>query len=124
MGERSPRRQGTLCGGGRYDGLIELLGGKPAPACGFSVGIERVIELMRDNAGASARPDCEVYVLHQGGATFDRQCGGRTTARLRLDVILHAGEANLKAQMKRADASGARYAVIVGEREAPSPWPP
>ena len=111
--------QGTLCGGGRYDGLIELLGGKAAPACGFSVGIERVIELMRDNAGASARPDCEVYVLHQGGATFDPAM--RAAERLRdcgLDVILHAGEANLKAQMKRADASGARYAVIVGEQEA------
>lgn len=111
--------QGTLCGGGRYDGLIELLGGKAAPACGFSVGIERVIELMRDNAGASARPDCEVYVLHQGGATFEPAM--RAAERLRdcgLDVILHAGEANLKAQMKRADASGARYAVIVGEQEA------
>ncbi len=111
--------QGTLCGGGRYDGLIELLGGKPAPACGFSVGIERVIELMRDNAGASARPDCEVYVLHQGGATFEPAM--RAAERLRdcgLDVILHAGEASLKAQMKRADASGARYAVIVGEQEA------
>ena len=111
--------QGTVCGGGRYDGLIELLGGKPAPACGFSVGIERVIELMRDNAGASARPDCEVYVLHQGGATFEPAM--RAAERLRdcgLDVILHAGEASLKAQMKRADASGARYAVIVGEQEA------
>jgi len=111
--------QGTLCGGGRYDGLIELLGGKAAPACGFSVGIERVIELMRDNAGASARPDCEVYVLHQGGATFEPAM--RAAERLRdcgLDVILHAGEASLKAQMKRADASGARYAVIVGEQEA------
>jgi len=111
--------QGTLCGGGRYDGLIELLGGKAAPACGFSVGIERVIELMRDNAGASVRPDCEVYVLHQGGATFEPAM--RAAERLRdcgLDVILHAGEASLKAQMKRADASGARYAVIVGEQEA------
>src|SRR6267378_2945761 len=90
--------QGTLCGGGRYDGLIELMG---------------------DNAGASARPDCEVYVLHQGGATFEPAM--RAAERLRdcgLDVILHAGEASLKAQMKRADASGARYAVIVGEQEA------
>jgi histidyl-tRNA synthetase len=111
--------QGTVCGGGRYDGLIELLGGKPAPACGFSLGIERVIELMRDNAGSNERPDCQVYVLHRGGATFDAAI--RAAERLRdggLHVILHAGEASLKAQMKRADASGARYAVIVGEREA------
>jgi histidyl-tRNA synthetase len=111
--------QGTVCGGGRYDGLIELLGGKPAPACGFSIGIERVIELMRDNAAAGARPECEVYVLHQGGATLVPAL--QAAERLRdagLAVILHAGEASLKSQMKRADASGAMYAVIVGEREA------
>jgi histidyl-tRNA synthetase len=111
--------QGTVCGGGRYDGLIELLGGKPAPACGFSIGIERVIELMGENAGAGTRPDCQVYVLHQGGATYEAAM--QAAERLRdagLDVILHAGDASLKSQMKRADASGARYAVIVGEREA------
>jgi len=111
--------QGTVCGGGRYDGLVELLGGKPAPACGFSIGIERVIELMRDNAASAARPDCHVYVLHQGGGTYEAAM--RAAERLRdagLDVILHAGEASLKSQMKRADASGASYAVIVGEREA------
>jgi histidyl-tRNA synthetase len=111
--------QGTVCGGGRYDGLIELLGGKAAPACGFSIGIERVIELMRDNPGSGARPDCDVYVLHQGGDTYEPAMGA--AERLRdagLNVILHAGESSLKSQMKRADASGARYAVIVGEQEA------
>lgn len=111
--------QGTVCGGGRYDGLIELLGGKPAPACGFSIGANRVVELMGDNAGRVARPDCQVYVLHQGGATLEMAM--RASERLRdagVGVILHAGEASLKSQMKRADGSGARYAVIVGEREA------
>jgi len=111
--------QGTVCGGGRYDGLIELLGGKAAPACGFSIGIERVIELMRDNPASGARPDCDVYVLHQGGDTYEPAMGA--AERLRdagLNVILHAGESSLKSQMKRADASGARYAVIVGEQEA------
>jgi histidyl-tRNA synthetase len=111
--------QGTVCGGGRYDGLIEQLGGKSAPACGFSIGAERVIELMRDNAGGSTRPDCQVYVLHQGAGTFEMAL--RAAERLRdagLDVILHAGESSLKSQMKRADASGASYAVIVGEQEA------
>jgi histidyl-tRNA synthetase len=111
--------QGTVCGGGRYDGLIELLGGKAAPACGFSIGIERVIELMRDNPGSGARPECDVYVLHQGGDTYEPAM--RAAERLRdagLNVILHAGESSLKSQMKRADASGARYAVIVGEQEA------
>jgi len=111
--------QGTICGGGRYDGLIELLGGKPAPACGFSIGIERVIDLMRDKAGSSVQPDCEVYVLHQGGATYEPAM--RAAEWLRdagLDVMLHAGESSLKSQMKRADASGAVYAVIIGEQEA------
>jgi histidyl-tRNA synthetase len=111
--------QGTICGGGRYDGLIELLGGKPAPACGFSIGIERVVELMGDGPAAGARPDCDVYVVHQGGATLESAL--QAAERLRdagLDVIVHAGEASLKSQMKRADASGAVYAVIVGEREA------
>jgi histidyl-tRNA synthetase len=74
---------------------------------------------MGDNAGGAARPDCQVYVLHQGGATLEMAM--QAAERLRdagLGVILHAGDASLKSQMKRADASGARYAVIVGEREA------
>ena len=111
--------QGTVCGGGRYDGLIELLGGKPAPACGFSIGAERVIDLMRDNAADLPPPVCQVYLLHQGGQTL--AVAMRAAERLRdagLKVILHAGESSLKSQMKRADASGARYAVIVGEQEA------
>jgi histidyl-tRNA synthetase len=111
--------QGTICGGGRYDPLIEMLGGRPAPACGFAIGIERVIELMRE-AGATPRAaDCDAYILHQGGAT--QSLAFRAAERLRdagLNVILHAGEASLKSQMKRADASGAQYAVIVGESEA------
>ena len=59
--------QGTVCGGGRYDGLIELLGGKAAPACGFSIGSERVIELMRDNPGSGTRPECDVLRLAAPG---------------------------------------------------------
>jgi histidyl-tRNA synthetase len=111
--------QGTICGGGRYDPLIEMLGGKPAPACGFAIGVERVIELLREAAPAVDRSACDVYVLHQGGGTY--LAALRAAERLRdagLDVILHAGEAGLKAQMRRADASGADYAVIVGEDEA------
>ncbi len=111
--------QGTICGGGRYDGLVELLGGKPTPACGFSIGIERVVELMGDNALQPARGECQIYVLHQGGATYEAAL--QVAEGLRdagLTVVLHAGEASLKSQMKRADSSGALYAVIVGEREA------
>ncbi len=111
--------QGTICGGGRYDPLIEMLGGRAAPGCGFAIGVERVIELLRESGAAPASTDCDVYVLHQGGGTY--LAALRAAEALRdagLDVILHAGEASLKAQMRRADASGAEYAVIVGEAEA------
>jgi histidyl-tRNA synthetase len=110
--------QGTICGGGRYDPLIERMGGKPTPGIGFGLGIERVIELLKGTAAARVTDRCDAYVLHQGGATQARAF--LVAERLRdagLEVILHAGEASLKSQMKRADASGAEYAVIVGEAE-------
>jgi len=108
--------QGTICGGGRYDGLFELLGGRPTPACGFSIGVERVLELM--GAAEDAGAVCDVYVLHQGGGTYDAAL--RAAEQIRdagVDVILHAGEASLKSQMKKADASGAEFAVILGAEE-------
>ena len=111
--------QGTLCGGGRYDPLIERLGGKPTPGIGFGMGIERVIELLRESASVDVDAGTDAYVLHQGGAT--QQQAFLLAERLRdagIDVILHAGDASLKSQMKKADASGAEYAVIVGEAEA------
>ncbi len=108
--------QGTICGGGRYDGLFALLGGKPTPACGFSIGVERVLELMDGTDVAEA--SCDVYVVHQGGATYDGALAAAEKIRdAGLDVILHAGDASLKAQMKKAHASGAEFAVIVGEAE-------
>jgi histidyl-tRNA synthetase len=111
--------QGTICGGGRYDPLIERMGGKSTPACGFAMGVERVLELLRDSGPVDTIWLPEVYVLHQGGATAEQAFV--LAERLRdsgLDVILHAGEGSLKSQMKRADASGAKFAVIVGEAEA------
>jgi len=111
--------QGTICGGGRYDPLMEMLGGRPAPGCGFAIGVERVIELLREAGERGSQRDCDVYVLHQGGGTY--LAALRAAEALRdagLDAILHAGEASLKSQMKRADGSGAEYAVIVGESEA------
>ncbi len=111
--------QGTLCGGGRYDPLIERLGGRPTPGIGFGMGIERVIELVRESGTVTAAAGTDVYVLHQGGAT--QLQAFLLAERLRdagLDVALHAGDASLKSQMKKADASGAEYAVIVGEAEA------
>jgi histidyl-tRNA synthetase len=110
--------QGTICGGGRYDPLIEMLGGKSAPACGFALGIERVIELMQEAGVTGDDAQCDVYLLHQGGATqMAALLAGERLRDAGLDVMVHAGEASLKAQMKKADASGAEFAVIVGAEE-------
>ncbi|MBC7489068.1 MAG: histidine--tRNA ligase [Glaciimonas sp.] len=114
--------QGTVCGGGRYDPLIEMFGGKPTPACGFAMGVERLLELMRAKGESMTRNECDVYLAHQGDAA---QLQSFVLAeRLRsagLDVVLHCASANsgssFKSQMKRADASGAAYAVIIGEDE-------
>ncbi|ALU90143.1 histidyl-tRNA synthase [Herbaspirillum rubrisubalbicans] len=114
--------QGTVCGGGRYDPLIEMFGGKPTPACGFAMGVERLLELMKANGEQYAPNQCDVYLVHQGE---DAQLQSFVLAeRLRtagLDVVLHCASSNgggsFKAQMKRADASGAAFAVIIGEDE-------
>lgn len=109
--------QGTICGGGRYDGLFELLGGKPTPACGFSIGVERVLELIGDTV--PGEPACDVYVLHQGGSTYEAALRAAESLRdAGMDVILHPDSASLKSQMRKADASGAEFAVIVGMEEA------
>ena len=113
--------QGTLCGGGRYDPLAERLGGKATPAVGFAIGIERVIECLMQLGQVDSRAHTDVYVIHQGGDTATSAF--QAAERLRdagLDVICHAGEASMKSQMKRADASGAEFAVIIGESELAS----
>lgn len=114
--------QGTVCAGGRYDTLVEMFGGKPTPACGFGMGIERVLELMKANGEQFASNQCDVYVVHQGESA---QLQAFVVAeRLRdagLDVVLHCAATgaggSFKSQMKRADASGAGFAVIIGEDE-------
>lgn len=114
--------QGTVCGGGRYDPLVAMMGGKPAPACGFAIGVERILELIREQNPPGADSSCDVYVVHQGSAA--RMVAFRTAEGLRtmgLDVILHCSpagqEASFKSQMKKADASGAAFAVILGDDE-------
>jgi histidyl-tRNA synthetase len=114
--------QGTVCGGGRYDPLIEMFGGKPTPACGFALGVERLLELMKANGEQYAPNQCDVYVVHQGDAA--QMQAFVVAERIRdagLDVMLHCASASaggsFKSQMKRADASGAAYAVILGENE-------
>lgn len=110
--------QGTICGGGRYDGLIEILGGKPTPAIGFAIGLERLLELYLEVNQPDDTADLDVYVVHQGEGTARRAF---TLAEELRDagfaVVLHAGGGGFKNQMKRADVSGAAVAVILGENE-------
>lgn len=110
--------QGTICGGGRYDGLIEVLGGKPTPAIGFAIGLERLLELYLEVNQPDDTADLDVYLVHQGEGTARRAF---TLAEELRDagfaVVLHAGGGGFKGQMKRADGSGAAVAVILGENE-------
>ena len=110
--------QATVCGGGRYDGLIEELGGKPAPSIGFAMGVERLLLLVHEygNLQADAAPD--IYVIHQGGDTLLPSMQYAAAARAAgFSVLQHSGSQKLAAQMKKADASGAKVALIVGEGE-------
>jgi len=110
--------QGTVCAGGRYDGLIAQIGGKPAPACGFAMGVERLLALMQHGTAWLSQTTLDVYLVHQGEAA-DR-FAEQVAERLRdggLRVLLHCGGGSFKSQMKKADTSGARFAVIVGDDE-------
>ena len=115
--------QGTIAGGGRYDPLIERMGGKAAPACGWAMGMERVLELMKVSGSLpDAAPGCDIFVLHQGGETLTAAM--IIAERLRsagIDTILFCPpdgqSASFKSQMKKADASGAAYAIIIGPDE-------
>ena len=110
--------QGTICGGGRYDGLVEQIGGKPAPGAGFAMGVERILELMRGGSAVAARPGADVYLVHQGERASVAALA--VSERLRdagFKVVFHAGGGSFKSQMKKADASGAVLALILGEDE-------
>jgi histidyl-tRNA synthetase len=111
--------QNALCAGGRYDGLVSQLGGASVPACGFAIGVERVVELLKSrNAGPGGKAT-DVYLVRQGAAAG--LYSWQVAEQLRdagLAVLLHCGGGNLGAQMKRADASGARFAVVIGDDEA------
>ncbi|WP_435626472.1 histidine--tRNA ligase [Candidatus Ferrigenium straubiae] len=111
--------QGTVCAGGRYDGLVEQIGGKPAPAMGFAMGVERLLALLQEDGMALPKAEVDVYVVHQG--ELASQLASRVAELLRDDklrVLLHCGGGSFKSQMKKADASGARVAVVIGDDEA------
>ncbi|MGE0358403.1 MAG: histidine--tRNA ligase [Burkholderiales bacterium] len=108
--------QSTIAGGGRYDGLFAMLGGKPTPACGFALGMERIVlAMLAFGQGATQSPDA--FVVH-AGEPASREAW-RLAERLRdegLDCVFGAG-GSFKSQMKKADASGARFAIILGDDE-------
>ncbi len=113
------RAQGTIGGGGRYDGLVEVLGGPPTPGMGFGCGLERVIlEMERDSATGPARPSVEVFVVHRGTGTA--RAALRVAGDLRASgwaTVVGEGERSFRSQMRSADASGARVAILLGEDE-------
>jgi histidyl-tRNA synthetase len=112
--------QGTVCGGGRYDGLVEQLGGKPSYAAGFSMGCERLVSMLIDQGRAQDESGCDVYLLMRGENSVPRAQQLAETLRdelPRLGLVVHAGGGSFKSQMRKADKSGARIALILGEAE-------
>jgi len=114
--------QGTICGGGRYDGLIEQLGGKPAPAIGWALGVERVIELLKEQSLLPAQPHPDVYAIVGDPADLPKTLGCLQLLRdAGLSVQMHASPrqewSSMKSQFKKADTSGATYALIFGSEE-------
>jgi len=113
--------QGTVCAGGRYDGLIAQLGGKSAPACGFAMGVERLLVMMQEAGLAPEEPGPDAYVVNVGeGAGRFARIAAEALRDAGLEVITHGGGGSFKSQMKKADASGARYAIVIGDDEAAS----
>ena len=115
--------QGTVCAGGRYDGLVQQLGGKPAPAVGFAMGMERLLLLIEtlDKVPAELSRQVDVYLVTLGDGT--QQAAIRLAEQLRdalpdLRLVVHCGGGSFKSQFKKADKSGALFALILGEAEA------
>ncbi|PPD11290.1 MAG: histidine--tRNA ligase [Methylotenera sp.] len=109
--------QGTIAGGGRYDTLVERLGGNVTPACGFGIGLERVFLLMQEY-GVTAQNTPDIYLVNVGELAEKQAFAVSETLRSAgLSVVLHAGGGSFKSQMKKADRSGARFAAILGDDE-------
>jgi histidyl-tRNA synthetase len=116
--------QGTLCGGGRYDGLFETLGGKPTPAVGWGMGIERVLELVKEQSLSGAAPVPDVYAvipdaqaLGQAMQLLQTLRGQGVAVQMHAAPVAGEGMGSFKSQFKKADSSGARYALIFGADE-------
>ncbi len=112
--------QGAVCSGGRYDRLVETLGGRPMPAVGWAMGIERFVALYEACGGQAPRRDADVYLVAVGDDTLERAFAVAEELRNRIDGIrveLNLGAGSFKTQLKRADKSNAQYALVLGEQE-------
>ncbi|MGJ7606582.1 histidine--tRNA ligase [Variovorax sp. LT1R20] len=110
--------QGTVCGGGRYDGLIGQMGGKPAPAVGFGLGIERLLLLIQELGLPVPGTAPAAYAIVPSAVALPQAMVVLEQLRAAgVSVVQHAGGGNMKAQFKKADASGARFALVFGEDE-------
>jgi histidyl-tRNA synthetase len=110
--------QGTVCGGGRYDGLVEQLGGKPSPGIGFAMGLDRLSLMLAEKIESSK--DADIYFVSQGNGGRGRALRLAESIRDELlgkKVVVHCGDGKFKSQMKKADASGADLALVLGEDE-------
>jgi len=110
--------QGTVCGGGRYDGLIEQLGGKAAPAVGFGMGMERMLLLLEEVGVLPSAPVPQAYAIVPSVKGLPQVMVTLEALRAAgVAVVLHPGQSSMKSQFKKADASGAAFALIFGEDE-------
>ena len=113
--------QGTICAGGRYDGLMQQLGGKPAPGVGWALGVERILELLREQGLETAAPVPDVYAVVATNDAAQAAVACRALRAAGAKVRMHAasaeGQGSMKSQFKRADASGAAWAMVVGDDE-------
>ncbi len=109
--------QGTVCGGGRYDGLVEQLGGKPASSVGFAMGLDRLVLMVEESRPKAGSVDIYMVSVGNQERTKALVLAERIRRELGLITLVHAGSGRLKAQMKKADMSGARAALIIGEQE-------
>jgi len=110
--------QGTVCAGGRYDGLVEQLGGKSVPAAGFALGIERLVELVQENTTPRVGPHVYFAVADSQAQSRAMQISEELRDRIpKLHLITHCGGGSLKSQFKKADKSGAQFAIILGADE-------
>ncbi len=111
--------QSAVCAGGRYDGLVTQIGGKEAPACGFAMGVERLLALLEEFGRKPAASFPVVYLVHAGvQAEVQAWAMAEKLRDNGVHTVLHCGGGSFKSQMKRADNSGARYALIIGDDEA------